>query len=247
MLKRVASRRPTTCAAAQAEARRRCHRSKARGDVNGAAGGHALPAPGGSDRVGLQPNRRPDPLWVSARFIGDLRYVVNYERRRTSDRPSRGIALQTQHIVFSLYFPPWSLVGLRWPGRSCFIPRTLAKRNLAIILHQIQHVMLYSHDLNVILSENRSRRRSHHAIVNRTGTKCYRNDRSARTHPGRNTRLLLVPADDEDTPASFWSHRSLSEQELAIADIRLFDIVVGDSIEEVAEFLCRSGTLHPPR
>src|SRR5262245_17099762 len=24
-------------------------------------------------------------------------------------------------------------------------------------------------------------------------------------------------------------------------------IVVGDSIEEVAEFLCRSGTLHPPR
>src|SRR5262245_50237529 len=108
MLKRVAFRRPTTCAAtaAQAEARRRCHRSKAHGGVNGAAGGHALPAFGGADRVGLEPNRRPDPLWVSARFIGDLRYVVNYERRRTSGRPSRGISSKTQHIVFALYFPP---------------------------------------------------------------------------------------------------------------------------------------------
>src|SRR5262245_3542932 len=118
MLQRVAFRRPTTCAAtaAQAEARRRCHRSKAHGGVNGAAGGHALPTSGGSDRVVLQPNRRPDPLWVSARFIGDLRYVVNYERRRTSDRPSRGIPPKHNILFFRYILPPQSLVGCAGPG-----------------------------------------------------------------------------------------------------------------------------------
>src|SRR5262245_18883549 len=53
-------RRPTTCAAAQAEARRRCHRSKARGGVNGAAGGYAPPASGGADcRASAQRSARP--------------------------------------------------------------------------------------------------------------------------------------------------------------------------------------------
>lgn len=66
-LQRVASRRPTTCAAVQAEARAPVSQiESAREGVNGAASGHSLPASGGADRVGLQPNRRPDPLWVSA-------------------------------------------------------------------------------------------------------------------------------------------------------------------------------------